>query len=73
MSAEPKQPQWTGPITRDADGRPQCVLTDRWGWTVRLVIGKDRIDGYLGDPPDALRIPLIDDVSAAPPAGPKSR
>jgi len=54
-------PQWSGAITRDADGRPQCVLSDRWGWTIGLDIQRDRIDGYLGPVPEALRVPLIDD------------
>ena len=66
---------WTGHLMLAGPRKGFGRLTDKWGWTVTLTAEKCVVDGQpavrlvgtIGKPPEALRIPLLDD--AAPEVG----
>lgn len=64
-------PAFTGQLKKgEADGTIVGYLKEHpWGWTIRLIGTRDPSGGYtlsgvLGEPPQALRISLIDDAPA---------
>jgi len=73
MSESDKPAVWKGWLQRgDAPGTVVGELRDSWGWVVSITGTLDRenggytLEGRLGDPPAALRIPIVDDVVDKP-------
>lgn len=72
MTATPSpdgKPRYTGRLKRNQDGTLTAVIADAWNWEIHLTGYRDeenggyRLEGWLGDTPDALIIPLIDRAS----------
>jgi hypothetical protein len=64
--------KYTGHLDLQADGTIAWKLTDFCGWQITGTATKDPAGGYtmtgvLGDIPEALRIPIIDDSPAETP------
>lgn len=59
--------RYTGRLKRLPDGRLEGWISDQWGWEIALTAEVDRVtgdwvlEGQLGEPPAALRVPAIDD------------
>lgn len=64
--AQKSKPQYTGRLTRNQDGTLAAVIADAWGWEIHLTgfreDGSYRLEGYLGKTPEALRVPLLDEM-----------
>lgn len=55
-------PNWTGTLTRVDPTTIRGEIRDRWFWVIDLVVtrlpdGTYRAEGFLGETPDALRLP----------------
>lgn len=59
--------RYTGRLRRLPDGRLEGFIIDEWLWPITFVAELDPatgdwvVTGQLGDPPDSLRVPAIDD------------
>jgi hypothetical protein len=69
-----RQKTHTGELRRQADGSYAGFLVDRWGWRLEVtahVAADDngrffKLEGGIGEPPPALRMPALDDRAAEP-------